>query len=252
MSKNHPSSIVLCELGDGAAHGVESYSPFCLKVHRALQFKGISYSRHFASDPGEYKSINPAEQAPVLLIDGAPVADSSAILRAIEPLGGRRLVPSDPRVASEAWLWEELADTALNGFVVAARWLDDDNWPRVREAYFGGAPAPVRAFVAPMVRKRVRGALHARDVWRAGADACWARFDRLLDDLEARAPREGAWVGDALSIADVAIFGQLQSLRTDLTKGQRAKVEAHAHLTAYLDRVDRETRVSTFATARAA
>ena len=35
-------------------------------------------------------------------------------------------------------------NTFNGGFLVASRWLDDRNWPLVRAAYFGDAPAPVR------------------------------------------------------------------------------------------------------------
>ncbi len=70
---------------------------------------------------------------------------------------------------AEALLWEELADTALNGFVVAARWADDDNWARGRDAYFGDAPWFVGKLIAPQLRRRVVANLVARDVWRTGA-----------------------------------------------------------------------------------
>ncbi|MFO0635403.1 MAG: hypothetical protein U0168_21370 [Nannocystaceae bacterium] len=95
-------------------------------------------------------------QVPVLLVDGEPIADSTQILARIETLGGRSLLPADPRLRAEALLWEELADTALSsGFLVAARWADADNWPRTRAAYFGAMPAPVRAIVPALLRRGV-------------------------------------------------------------------------------------------------
>jgi glutathione S-transferase len=237
---SHPE-LVLCELVDPGIPGVESHSPFCIKVHRALRAAGLAYERRFADRPDAYAKYNPTRQVPVLLVDGAPVCDSTLIVARIEAMAGRFAPALDASARAEAWLWEEFADTALNAFVVAARWADDRNWPTVRDAYFGTAPWIVRALVAPRIRAKVIGALVARDVWRRGADACWARFELLLDHLEWRAPVRGFWLGDALSVADIAIFAQLQSLRTDLTPAQREMLASRAELSAYLDRVDRAT-----------
>ncbi len=49
-------------------------------------------------------------------------------------------------------------------------------------------------------------------------------------------------MGAELSVADVALFGQLHSLRTELTVWQRGQVAARPRLTAYLDRVDQATQ----------
>ncbi|HEX9102828.1 MAG TPA: glutathione S-transferase N-terminal domain-containing protein, partial [Polyangia bacterium] len=128
--------LVLCELADTGLPGFESFSPFCLKTHRALAIARLPYTRRHGARPDPFRRYNPARQVPVLLVDGEPVADSTEILRRIVALRPGALA-ADP----EAWLWEELADTALYGFVVASRWADDRNWPLTRAAYFAGMPA---------------------------------------------------------------------------------------------------------------
>jgi glutathione S-transferase len=230
-------NLILCELADTKLATVESYSPFCLKAHRALKAAGLSYQRRHGGRPDSFKPYNPTGQVPVLLVDGAPVADSTEIVKRIVALR-----PDALAADAEAWLWEEFADTALYGFVVASRWADDRNWPLTRAAYFGGIPAPVRALVVPRLRKRVIGTLVARDVWRAGAERCWLRFEALLDQLDARAPQAGWWCGGRLSVADVALFAQLHSLRTPLTVPQAESLARRKRLSAWLDRVHEETR----------
>jgi glutathione S-transferase len=84
--------------------------------------------------------------------------------------------------------------------------------------------------------------LVARDVWRAGPEACWKRFQVLLDQLDARAPEHGFWLSGPLSVADLALFGQLHSLRTPLTPWQAGEVARRLKLSAWLDRVDSATR----------
>lgn len=238
-----PAALTLCELEDPGVPGLESFSPFCLKVHRALRASGLAYVRRHGARPDEFARLNPTGQVPVL-VGAEAISDSTEILLRLPALGGRSLVPEDPRARAEAWLYEELADTALNGFLVASRWADPRNWPAVREVYFRGMPAALRWFLPDRLRKGVIQGLMARDIWRAGPYACWTRFERTLDQLDARAPAEGFWVGDALSVADVGLFGQLHGLRNALTPWQRDQIAARPRLTAWLDRVDARTRPS--------
>ncbi len=236
-------ALTLCELADAGPWRLESLSPFCLKAHRALRLAGLRYERRHGTQPASHRALNPLAQVPVLLVDGRPVGDSTEILRVVDGLSGGALLRGlDARARAEAWCWEELGDTALNGFLVAARWADENNWPAVKSAYFAGMPAPVRAVVPAMLRRNVLRALHARDVWRAGAAVCWRRFDALLDDLDARAPAEGFWMGPRATVADLGLFAQLHGLRTDLTPAQRSAVARRARLSAWLDRVDVATR----------
>jgi glutathione S-transferase len=236
-------SLVLCELQDTGLPAHESYSPFCVKVHRALRAAGLPYTRRHSDRPDTYRPLNPAGQVPVLLVGDEPVFDSTRILARIEQLAPEAFDPLDPRTRAEAHLWEELGDTSLNGFLVASRWADERNWEGVREAYFAGIPSMLRGLITRKIRARVVGTLEARDVWRQGPEACWRRFEETLDQLEARAPRTGFWLTDRLTAADFALFGQLHSLRTPLTAWQSAQVTSRPQLTAYLDRVNAQTRL---------
>jgi glutathione S-transferase len=237
MNANAPPPLTLLELANPRLPGFESYSPFCLKVHRALKYAGLPYTRACAGNPSGHRAHNPTGQVPVLLVGDEAVPDSTDILARLQ-----RLAPGRIAAPPEALLWEELADTALNGFVVASRWADPRNWPTTRAAYFGAMPAPVRAVVPALLRRKVLRALVARDVWRAGPEACWRRFGTLLDQLDARAPQQGFWLPGALSVADLALFAQLHSLRAPLTPWQAGEVARRPRLSAWLDRVDAATR----------
>lgn len=235
------TQLTLLETSNPNLPAHESYSPFCLKVHRALRGAGLAYTNRTAGRPDAWKQYNPTGQIPVLLVGERAVSDSTAILREISALSGRDIAGASPRERAESWLYEELADTAINGFLVASRWADDRNWPRTRDAYFGAMPALIKAIVPNRLRAGVVKNLVARDVWRAGPDACWSRFQTLLDQLDTRAPTQGYWVSDALTAADYALFGQLHSFRTDLTPWQQAQLSQRAQLSAYLDRVHAAT-----------
>jgi glutathione S-transferase len=205
LMKDKQPTIVLCELGETGIPNVQSYSPFCLKVHRALGLAGLDYTSRRGA-PHDFRALDPRGQVPVLLVDDEVIGDSTEILARIDALavrrGGASLVPADARARAEAWLWEDYADRALNGYLVAARWADPRNWPLVREAYFKGAPWLVKRLVVPMLRRKVISALVARDFLRAGEKALWDDFRRVLDCLEARAPLDGFWLGgEAVTVA---------------------------------------------------
>ncbi len=234
--------LVLCELADSGIPGLESVSPFCLKAHRALKYLGLPYERRHGM-PGSFKKHFSTGQVPVLLVgDHEAVGDSTDILARLESLAGRPFLdPPDARLKGEALVWEEYADTSLAGFLIAARWADTHNWPLLRDNILVGIPQPLRGLIGGRIRKNVLAALVARDVLRAGPDACWRRFQQQLDALEARAPEEGFWLG-AFSVADLGLFAQLHSLRQPLTPWQRDQVSARSRLSRYVDRVDAATR----------
>lgn len=206
-------------------------SPFCLKVQRALRAEGLPFDTLCERMTNAFIVHETDGFVPVLLVDGQPVNDSTAILEHIAD----QLLPRDPRARAEAWLWEDFADRSLSGYLQAAIWDDDANWPLVREALFGTSWL-ARTFVAPVVRARTRAAL------RAGKAFSRQDFRRMIDHLEARAPLEGFWVGATLSVADVAIFAQLDPLRALLTPWQAREIKLRPALTDWLDRVDEHTR----------
>ena len=105
------------------------------------------------------------------------------------------------------------------------------------------ARAPVPAGPRELLAVLPQGPPRAqRDIWRAGPDACWRRFETTLDALERRAPVTGYWLGEQLGVGDLGLFAHLHSLRTPLTTWQQARVEARPTLRAYLDRIDLATR----------
>lgn len=239
-------NLTLCELADPGQNGhdgLESYSPFCLKVHRALRLAGLGYETRRGRSPADFKHLNAAGQVPVLLVGSEPVVDSTRILMRIDTLSGGALTGQlDARQQAQAWLWEDFADTVLNGFLASARWADEANWPVVKEALFGAAPWIVRRAIVPRIRAKVLAGLVTRDFMRSGASACWARFADTLDHLDTLAPEQDFWVGSSISVADLGLFGQLHALRTPLTLGQAQQLAQRKRLSAYLDRVDLATR----------
>lgn len=222
--------------------GWESYSPFVLQVVRALRLAELPFEHEYASMT-KLKELNPKGQLPVVAFDDEKVADSTLIMKRIEQLKpGAFTKGLDARGAAESWLWEEFADTALYPLVLTARWADDRGWPVPRDAFFSGLPPVVRTLVANMVRRGTLKKLVERDFLRGGLDAAYARMATTLDDLDARAPDDGFWVGPHATAADIGLFAHLHSLRMPKVEHAAEEVAKRTRLSKYLDRVDAATR----------
>ena len=114
-----------------------------------------------------------------IIIGDDVVSDSTQILARLETLFA---VPYNRGLSkaalAEAWLWEDFADTVLNGFLVAARWADDRNWPRTRAAYFGAMPWPVSlTWMATSWGHRVECTM-TRPLSGQARPPCWRRLRR--------------------------------------------------------------------------
>jgi glutathione S-transferase len=205
----------------------------------ALRLSSLSYTVENRANPAAFRHLHPGGQVPILLAGERVVADSSEILRFIQTRT-HALTLSNERDDACAWQWEDYADSNLSTFVTAARWADNDNWLRTKQAYFAEMPRLLRAVVPALLRRRVLGALQGREGLRSGYASLWESFARTLDRLERLAPLgssdEPFWLGH-VSVADAALYGHLQALRTDLTPSQRDEVERRPRLCAYLNRV---------------
>ncbi len=218
--------LIVCEVGTTDDPALPSYSPFVLKVHRALQLAGLPYTSEHRQKPIDWNDLNPAGQVPVLKLDGDVVIDSTDILKRIAALRPDAFDAKDV----EAQLWEEMADSDLNAFLIGARWGDDESWQRTRPAFFGPAPDAV---VLPM-RERVAGSVSPL---RRGQVEFRRQFLVRLAQLDKRAPKNGYWCTPHPSVADLAIFAQLHSLRSGLTPWYRDQVTSFRNLARYLDRI---------------
>jgi glutathione S-transferase len=235
-------SLVLCDFPADTGHARwSSFSPFVLEVERGLRLAKLPFRQQKISMM-TLRKLNPLGQLPALKIGDEVVVDSTRILLRIEKLAPGSLTRGlGARESAEAWLWEEFADTALYPYVLETRWADERGWSVPRKAFFGGMPPVVRDVVANLIRRKTLNALVGRDFTRAGLPACEERMFRVLDQLEARAPETGFWMGEQPSVADVGLFAHLHSLRLPQTPFRAADIAQRARLSRWLDRVDAAT-----------
>jgi glutathione S-transferase len=222
----------------GPFPGVDSGSPFCTKVHRALAFKGLAYRPKNAASPAAVKKINPRGKLPVIELDGRLIPDSSAIFRALDELQPEpRLYPEDVATRARVKLLEDWADESLYWFAVHQRWGVDENFKLLAKE-FTFIPAALRWLVPPMIRRGVLKSLFAQGIGRLAQSEVLEQLETHLDMLVGLLGDGPFFVGEAPTAADFAIFGPLQAMRQDMTPEARQRVEARSTLVAWMRRVD--------------
>lgn len=235
QSKPQSAALILCEVPRDPYPGLDSFSPFVIKVRRALRLAKLPYLHRARPTPTEHRDVNPAGQVPALITPEGDLRDSTDILRYIEGQVPGAFEAKD----AEALLWEDFADTSINAYMVMCRWASEDSFARLREMFFGPAPEQVWG----PIRKNVLAALEQRQVIKKGLEDGETRFRELLDHLAARAPEPGKhWCTEGISVADIAIFAQLQSLRCPVTQRWAQEIDERPRLVAYLDAIDAETK----------
>ena len=194
------------------------HSAFCLKVRMVLQAKGLSY-RTVEVTPGVGQvavfRLSGQRQVPVLVDGDTVLADSTAIALHLEERGADpALLPTDSREAAQVRLLEDWADTTLAAAVrlalVQAAALD----PRLRVALLpDDLPDPIRT---------VMGAIPGG--WVSNVTELVNQNDRAdllatLEQLSASVQAKPWLVGEAMSLADLAVAAQLSLLRFPASSG---------------------------------
>ena len=163
-------------------------SPFMRKVRVALLEKGLAFENKdlvpFTKTP-ELLAMHPLGKIPVLEHDGTIIPDSSVICAYLERIHPEpRLYPEDPKDYARALFLEEYADS------------------RLAEAI---GPVLFERFIRPNIFKQETDAERVRE-------ALENEIPPAFDWLEGQLSGGETLAGPRLSIADVAVGAQLQSL----------------------------------------
>ena len=163
-------------------------SPFVRKVAAFAAEKGIALDLHPTAlgdpDPG-FVAASPFRKMPALDDDGYTLADSSAICHYLEAKHREpALLPEEAKLRGKVVWWDEFADTIL---------------------FACGGAMFFNRVVAPRFLGRP-GDLEAAD--KAERET----LPPLLDYIEGAIPDSGFLVGDALTLADIAVASPFANL----------------------------------------
>jgi len=220
-------------------------SPFVEKVVRGVTLKGLQYSLVDVKTPLDFKRWNPQTgKMPVLDIEGERTYDSTLILRALDArFPEPPLVDADPQVAARQRFLEDWSDEALYWYGMALRWAEANSDATVAQV-MGSMPLP--AFLRPLVgmvfRRQVSAQARAQGLARLPIDVLLGELERRFDELLVWLGDRPFFFADRPSVADLAIFGQLQGLQSGPTPQAVELIRARPALGAYFARVDAATR----------
>lgn len=220
--------------GSGSYFGLPDPSPFVTKVEVLLKMAKLPYRTAEMS----FRQA-PKGKIPYIEDNGRLIADSHFIRRHIETTyhvdftGGY----SDEKLAV-AWSLERLLEEHLYWLVVHDRWAVDSNFDKGPRQFFLKAPAPVRPFVVPLIRRQVRKALHAQGLGRHTAAE---RAELGRGDLDAVSTILGSnryLLGDRPCAADATLYSfMLGTLCPLFDSDHRQYAESKPNITAYIGRM---------------
>ncbi len=199
-------------------------SPFCGKVRRILDFKGLDYQIK------EYNGwrvlaagrLSPAGKLPVLEYDGELIQDSSCIAAFLEARHPEPpLFPKGGRDAHLAHVFEDWADESLYWYEVYFRFM----WPEGAEKAFAviqqGRPAWETLLITQSALPMMRQKLRAQGIGKYDAETVTTQFLEHLQHLQGLLSESEWLVGNACSIADIAVASQLAEVQRTSHLAQR-------------------------------
>jgi glutathione S-transferase len=220
-------------------------SPFVEKVVRALAVKGVAFTLTEPRSPGDFKKWNPQTgKMPVLEMDGRRVYDSTLILAALDARHPEPpLYHPDPAVAARQRFVEDWSDESFYWYLMALRWTPV-NADASAEQVAASVPLPalLRPLVKLLLHRQIGGTARAQGLARLPLDVILAQLGARFDELL-------VWLGDSPflfserpSAADLAVFGQVQTLQSGPTPQGAELVAQRPAMVAWLGRVEEATR----------
>src|SRR5215813_807715 len=216
-------------------------SPFVEKVYRGLMLKQIPFQQHEPHSPFDLRRTNPTTgKMPALDLDGQRLFDSTLILRALDEFKPEPpLLSADPRTAAQQHLLEDWADESLYWYGMVLRWNIPANAARTIELIAKDLLPILRPLLKRMAPRFVASQTRAQGMGRLPLHVLLGELDGHLTNL-VRLLGDGPFFFGASqpSIADLAVFGQLDFLYSSVTPEGIAAVEKQLELLEFCQRLD--------------
>jgi glutathione S-transferase len=218
----------------GPYFGPPDASPFVMKAMLLLKLAGLEYRE---SRGGPHKA--PKGKLPFIRDDGQVIADSTFIRFHIEKKYG---VDFDAGLSREqkaaAWAVEKMCEEHLYWALVAARWIDDENFASGPARFFDALPLPLRPLARSAIRRKIRKTLRLQGFGRHTKAEQDALAIADINALAALLGDKAYLMGQAPCGADAsAVSFVAHTLTPAFTTPIRAAAEGHKNLVGYRDRL---------------
>ena len=218
-----------------------STSPFAEKVRRALNYKDVPFEIHEVARArvaeGDYGHVSPTGKFPSIRDGDTVVWDSTDILYHLESAyGGPSLVPTGARDAALAHAIEEWADESLYFYEMTMRLTWEHNLDAALDEFARTLPGVPKPHLKSLIVEAATRLTEAQGVGRKPRDQVVRDVDRHFGALDGLLAGRRWLVGDALSIADIAVIAQINALR--YAQEAEAALRATRHVLDWIARVD--------------
>ena len=214
-------------------------SPFCQKVAKALQHKGLPYRTvdYNGVNAAKAQTLSKVGKVPVLDIDGQRIQDSTKIVRYLDQAYPDlpRLYPADPLQRAQVELWEDWSDELLYWYEVYFRVNDPAALDAAVDLSVTGRPSYEKILAKPLLKVGLKAQLFFQGLGKMAQADVEAEFLRHLDRIDLVLAASGWLVGTQRTIADIAVATQLAEIaRTNLL--MRQQIMARPHIDTWLDK----------------
>jgi glutathione S-transferase len=184
-------------------------APFTEKCRRALILKDVEFELREPSGPEDYKRWSPETGLlPVMRVDAELVSDSTNILLKLDELyPDPPLLSPDPTVANQQRNLEDWADESFLWYF--------QQWLRMSQDGRGSTPRDARSSLL----RRLLAWMRAGGTWERPQTALLRGVDDRLGDLVNLLGTRRFFYADRVSMADLAVYGMLYTVRSDSIPG---------------------------------
>lgn len=215
--------------------GTPNPGPFCIKLEAALRLAGAAYETRHVRTPAE----GPKGKIPFVEINGERIGDSTLILERLKDEHGLDLDAGlGPHERAQSHALQRMIEERLYAVLVYSRWMEPDNWAKLRRIFFGGMPMPLRLFIPGKVRKQRAKALHAHGAGRHRREEIYALGAADLAAVSATLGDKPFLFGERPTLADATAFAFLISIiGPDFESPLKDSATGHANLVSYTERM---------------
>ena len=221
----------------GSFFGLPDASPFCFKAMMLLKIAGLEWKDDFG---GLRKA--PKGKMPYISDDGTIIADSTLIRFHIEDKYGFDFEAGlDEEQKGIAWSVEKMLEDHVYWILLNDRWCHDANFNKGPRKFFDSAPAPIRGFIANMVRKKLIKATKAHGMGRHTNAEIHKFGKKAVASVAAILGDKPYFMGETVCGVDATVYAFMETLgREGFDTPMIAEVASHKNLRAYLDRMQAE------------
>ena len=217
------------------AWGLQSISPFCLKLETYLRMTGIPSRAVVDATP----FAGPKKKLPWIEHNGNRVGDSGFIIEYLErEFGCNPNADLSYEQKAVAHALRRMLEENLYFTLVYDRWMVDSNWLFFRDIVLGGIPLPVRRTVGPLIRRGVRKGLAGQGMGSHTGAEIHAIGIKDLSAVATLLADKSFLMGETPTEIDAVAYGLLANiLLVPIESPIKDAGLAQTNLVAYLDRI---------------